>query len=149
MKEIDDGGMNSIELKWINSTAPMEKPHVSTRLDHRKPLKSSPEGGRVAKGNQHETLENTWKAITEGGSCRQMKKRDPWGPLEVKKSATFKGHRTHQPPVLSKLRKEPSLSQDELNRRVEAFIRNFNQQMKLQRQESLNQNLQMIDRGAN
>ncbi|MQL41586.1 DUF4408 domain-containing protein, partial [Escherichia coli] len=35
VKEIDDGGMNSIELKWINSTAPMEKPLVSTRLDHR------------------------------------------------------------------------------------------------------------------
>ena len=131
---------------------------------------------RVAKPKRHETLENTWKAITEGRAMplsRHMKKSDTWenhgrdihvdslGSL-VKKSETFKD-RTNQvatealalsvgpgpgPGKPHLLRKEPSLSQDELNRRVEAFIKKFNEEMRLQRQESLNQYKEMINRGA-
>lgn len=124
---------------------------------------------RVSKPKRHETLENTWKAITEGRSIplsRHMKKCDTWenhgrqidlgqlGPSPVKKSETFKDRSNQQAPAVTsspgsgKLRKEPSLSQDELNRRVEAFIKKFNEEMRLQRQESLNQYMEMINRGS-
>ncbi|POO03692.1 CFE protein [Trema orientale] len=163
-----------------------DKPLFSARFGQRKPVKPIPEGGRsslkVSKPKRHETLENTWKAITEGRSMplsRHMKKCETWEnhgrrfdyvgddqiePLPplvmMKKSETFKD-RTNQPmpahdqvmtyssPVASsKLQKEPSLSQDELNKRVEAFIQKFNEEMRLQRQESLNQYMEMINRGS-
>lgn len=129
-------------------------------------------GGRalkVSKPKRHETLENTWKTITEGRAMpltRHLKKLDTWenhgrhinvgelDPFPMKKSETFKDRTNHQlPPASSspaagKLRKEPSLSQDELNRRVEAFIQKFNEEMRLQRQESLNQYKEMISQGS-
>ncbi|KAK8618370.1 hypothetical protein V6N13_132364 [Hibiscus sabdariffa] len=155
---------------------PVEKPPASSRFGHRKPVKASPEGGRalrVAKPKRHETLENTWKMITEGKAMpltRHLKKSDTWEnhgrdinvealsdpkAAAMKKSETFRDRTNYQPPseqVSSpsavKLRKEPSLSQDELNRRVEAFIKKFNDEMRLQRQESLNQYMEMVNRGC-
>ncbi|KAI9197911.1 hypothetical protein LWI28_006551 [Acer negundo] len=162
-----------------------EKPLVSSRFGHRKPVKASPEGGsralRVAKPKRHETLESTWKTITEGRAMplnRHLKKSDTWEnhhhhhgggqinvavdvdasqPEAVKKAETFRDRTNYQLPALNnnnnspasagKLRKEPSLSQDELNRRVEAFIKKFNEEMRLQRQESLNQYKEMTNRG--
>lgn len=124
----------------------------------------------MAKPKRQETLENTWKAITEGRAMplsRHMRKCDTWQnrggadpQREVKKSETFKERTNEQltpdsvsvsvPDGIGRvgLRREPSLSQDELNRRVEAFIRKFNEQMRLQRQESLDQHMKMINRGA-
>ncbi|XP_015943301.1 uncharacterized protein LOC107468506 [Arachis duranensis] len=136
-----------IPLKSIDSEIPPGKPLVSARFGQRRPPKSIPEGGSgtgkslrvVARAKRHETLENTWKAITEGRAIplsRHVRKCDTWqnrGPgsvAELNKSETFKEQAVA-------LRREPSLSQDELNRRVEAFIRNFNHQMRLQRQQSL------------
>ncbi|XP_027338854.1 uncharacterized protein LOC113852707 isoform X2 [Abrus precatorius] len=142
---------------------PDEKPLVSARFGHRKPPKASYEGGRalrvVAKVKRHETLENTWKAITEGRSMplsRHMKKCDTWqsggnaGPPEatVNKCETFNDGSKTVSASAARLRREPSLSQDELNRRVEAFIHKFNEEMRLQRQQSLEQYMQMINRGA-
>lgn len=126
---------------------------------------------RVAKPKRHETLENTWKAITEGRAMplsRHMKKWDTWeshgrgiiveslepsqSQSQVNKSETFKDRTneiTSSPgATTSRLRKEPSLSQEDLNRRVEAFIKKFNEEMRLQRQESLNRYAEMINRGS-
>ncbi|XP_022927000.1 uncharacterized protein LOC111433962 isoform X1 [Cucurbita moschata] len=172
------------EDKFIISTNPIwnspermrlpEKPLVSSRFSHRKSAKSSPEGGKalgvISKAKRHETLENTWKAITEGRAMplsRHMKKCETWenhyrqisaGEVEssaVQKSETFKD-RTNQAltPVnvsaqAMKLRKEPSMNQDDLNRRVEDFIRRFNEEMRLQREQSLKKYWEMVNHGDN
>lgn len=130
----------------------------------------------VSKPKRHETLENTWKTITEGRPMpltRHLKKSDTWethnrvGHVQevvhdqmMIKCETFSdgsaASSVNQTPVKlrrdpsgsGKLKKESSPSQDELNRRVEAFIKKFNEEMRLQRQESLNQYMEMINRGA-
>ncbi|KAL5730059.1 hypothetical protein ACHQM5_002932 [Ranunculus cassubicifolius] len=150
----------------------MEKPPVSVRFGHRKTVKASPEAGKplgVSKPKRHDTLESTWKTITDGRPiplARHLKKSDTWethgrhhhtaGVQEqqphspkMMKSETFKDRNTNPlspSPGSGKLKKEPSLSHDELNRRVEAFINKFNEEMRMQRQESLNQYKQMVDR---
>lgn len=168
-------GSNLVEVEEEYVLPSAEKPLVSTRFGHRKPLKASPEGGRslrVAKPKRQETFETTWKAITDGRHVpltRHLKKSDTWEnhgrqfntdhpPSQVvSKSETFRDRTNYDPQLLSsmnsspsaaKLRKEASLSQDELNRRVEAFIKKFNDEMRLQRQESMNQYMEMINRGA-
>ncbi|KAK6932491.1 protein of unknown function DUF4408 [Dillenia turbinata] len=182
--------MDSTESLSDIAFLPAEKPLVSSRFGHhRRAPKSTPEGGkalRVSKPKRHETLENTWKTITEGRAMpltRHLRKCDTWethnhsiisspqdlspSPDHMKKSATLKDRTNYPPPPPpspplsssshqnaspgsgTRLRKEPSLSQDELNRRVEAFIKKFNEEMRLQRQESLNQYWEMIGRGAN
>lgn len=119
---------------------------------------------RVTKPKKNETLENTWKMITEGKSTpltRQLYRRsdtfgrDDSGGVDgevkpvYKKSDTFRDRTNYyQSPEMVKVRKEPSLSQDELNRRVEAFIKKFNEEMKLQRMESLRQYKDITSRGV-
>lgn len=157
----------------ISSELFSERPPASSRFaHHRRPAKATPaEGGRalrrVAKPKRHETLENTWKAITEGRAMplkRHLKKSDTWenhsrqinlldpDPSDdptVKKSETFKDRTNYNPPRVVtplRLKKEPSLSQDELNRRVEAFINKFNEEMRLQRQQSIEQFMGKMNR---
>ncbi|KAL2495919.1 hypothetical protein Fot_39676 [Forsythia ovata] len=161
---------------------PNEKPPASARFGHRKNVKASPEGGKsllgVSKAKKQDTLESTWKTITEGRAMpltRHLRKSDTWErdnhhshgsrgqqqlektPQKMTKAETFNDRTNATSPLLTpspggsglgKLRKEPSLGQDELNKRVEAFIKKFNEDMRLQRQESLNQYMEMINRGA-
>ncbi|KAK1284761.1 hypothetical protein QJS10_CPB21g00731 [Acorus calamus] len=133
-----------------------EKPLVSSRFGHRKPLKPSPGEGKalgVARQRRNETLESTWRTITDGRAVpltRHLKKLDTWEnqsrpspvpEMMMKKSETFDEKK-------GRLRRDPSMSQEELNKRVEAFINKFNQDMMLQRQESLQQYMEMVSRGS-
>lgn len=123
----------------------------------------------VSKTKKQDTLESTWKTITEGRAIpitRHLRKSDTWErdshvhgagrhqpPPEktMAKSETFNDRtntRSPSPGSSGKPKREASLGQDELNRRVEAFIKKFNEEMRLQRQESLNQYMEMINRGA-
>ncbi|KAJ1291440.1 hypothetical protein BS78_02G315700 [Paspalum vaginatum] len=157
----------------LTNSRSREKPLVSARFS-RKAAKPSPEGSRalrVARPRKEETLESTWKAITEGRGpplARHLKKSDTWdtrpgrrpsgGSGEVdpaagamRKAETFNdggAERSKAGPAPAPVRREPSLGQDELNRRVEAFIHKFNMEMRLQRQESLKHYNDMLGRGS-
>ncbi|GKE43397.1 CFE protein, partial [Tanacetum coccineum] len=115
---------------------------------------------RVSKPKKHETLESTWKTITDGRHIplnRHLKKSDtfenhnqdePKLEYNVMKNLETFNDRTDRVLASRKLRKEGSPSQNELNRRVEAFIKKFNDEMRLQRQESLQRYMDMMNRGA-
>ncbi|KAG0483882.1 hypothetical protein HPP92_011966 [Vanilla planifolia] len=153
-----------------------EKPLVSTRLGRRKSTKFSPEGKalRVARPRKHETLESTWRTITDGRAvplARHLKKSDTWDhharttgdpaatPPALRKPGTLAARPSCMPGSPSpssgecsssatKLRRQPSLGQDDLHRRVEAFIKKVNDDMRLQRQQSLQKYMEMINRGT-
>ncbi|XP_047939813.1 uncharacterized protein LOC125187297 [Salvia hispanica] len=153
---------NSPEVNLESLFPAREKPLASSRFVHRKPNRTPSEVAgakalrRVARPKKQETLESTWKMITEGRHVpltRHLKKSDTFeqqaSPVMdrvamVPKSETFKERSNYE----ARIRKEPSLGQDELNRRVEAFINKFNEDMRMQRQESLQQFHEMINRGV-
>ncbi|OEL27099.1 hypothetical protein BAE44_0011883 [Dichanthelium oligosanthes] len=175
-----DADAESEVAPFADLTNSREKPLVSARFS-RKAAKPSPEGSRalrVARPRKEETLESTWKAITEGRGpplARHLKKSDTWDtrpgrrpsggggssdeidPAAVapagamRKAETFNdggAGRSKAAPAPAPVRREPSLGQDELNRRVEAFIHKFNMEMRLQRQESLKHYNDMLGRGS-
>lgn len=65
---------------------------------------------------------------------------------ELRKSETF--NETVSVRQRAGLRRDPSLSLEDLNCRVESFIKNFNHQMRLQRQESHQRYLETINSGG-
>ncbi|CAO1941588.1 unnamed protein product, partial [Urochloa humidicola] len=175
--EVEADAENEV-APFADLTNSREKPLVSARFS-RKPAKPSPEGSRalrVARPRKEETLESTWKAITEGRGpplARHLKKSDTWdtrpgrrpsggvgsGEIDpaaaapagaMRKAETFNdgGAGRGKAAPAAPVRREPSLGQDELNRRVEAFIHKFNMEMRLQRQESLKHYNDMLGRGS-
>ncbi|EOA14540.1 hypothetical protein CARUB_v10027772mg [Capsella rubella] len=137
------------------------------RVNQQKPLKSSSEGGSkksAALGvtkppRRQDTLETTWKKITEGRSTpltKHLTKSDTWQERghvpENKKKKKEKMTKSENLNATAEekllLKREPSPGQEELNRRVEAFIKKFNEEMRLQRLESLAKYNEMVNGGT-
>ncbi|MED6221179.1 hypothetical protein PIB30_051966 [Stylosanthes scabra] len=127
------------------------------------------------KGDDDNTLEATWRAIMEGQGKTmkpQLKKSDTWsggGAARISKAEPFQqlngqgydgGGGDDDDPVAwaqkelrksetfndrASLRREKSMTPEELNLRAEAFIKNFNNQMKLQRLESYQRYIKMVN----
>lgn len=163
----------SPEASCITTTSSTmeEKPLASSRFTHKRYAKASPDAKsplRIARPKKGETLEYTWKTLTEGRHpplARHLRKSETWDSSSslrsnadqssparnLRKSETMK-HRGREDspasPARQSLKREPSLSQDELNKRVEAFISKFNTEMRLQRQDSFTSYMEMINRGC-
>ncbi|CAN8294268.1 unnamed protein product [Cochlearia groenlandica] len=133
---------------------PAEKPLVTARIGQRKLVKTTTaertalKALRVAKPKRRETLENTWKMITEGKPLTSYYRRpDTFGlgvidsnktkQTGLKKSETFTDRTNYY------LSPAVSRSRDELNRRAEAFITKCNNE----RFESMRQDKEVARRG--
>ncbi|KAG8388491.1 hypothetical protein BUALT_Bualt02G0131200 [Buddleja alternifolia] len=110
-----------------------------------------------------ETIEATWDAINGGKNQRTKRKHlkksetlnvppqdtaelsDHPSWKELRKSETFNDAVSIR--RRGGLRRDPSMSIHELNKQVEDFINKFNDNMRLQRQESDQRFLDMINRG--
>ncbi|CAH8358447.1 unnamed protein product [Eruca vesicaria subsp. sativa] len=120
------------------------------RYSQQKSLKTSAQGGGDKKPpRRQDTLETTWKKITEGHSTpltKHLTKSDTWqershvrssSEKSAKQKKMTKSENLDDINAPTELKREASPGQEELNRRVEAFIKKFNEEMRLQRLESL------------
>ncbi|XP_018448089.2 uncharacterized protein LOC108819529 [Raphanus sativus] len=117
-------------------------------------LKMSAEEGDKRPPRREDTLETTWKKITEGHSTpltKHLTKSDTWqerSRVHSSKEEMTKSENLNDVNAPTELKREPSPGQEELNRRVEAFIKKFNEEMRLQRLESLAKNNEMVNGGT-
>ncbi|CAG7909968.1 unnamed protein product [Brassica rapa] len=134
---------------------PLRKP---PRFSQQRSLKNIEEAGgggsKKSKGSRREdTLDTTWKKITEERSTplkKHLTKSDTWQERShvQKKEKMTKSDNLYEAEETLKLKREPSPGQEELNRRVEAFIKKFNEEMRLQRLESLAKYNEMVNGGT-
>lgn len=175
----DSRSQESISMKEFGTRTSLDRPPTSSsRFANRKAVKCSnndqSKSLRISRPiRKNDTLEATWKAISERRHPplnRKHRKSETWdhttssprsqlANLHIKddtatvqstpilpNSPKRKDH--HQHPRL-RMGRESSLGREELNKKVESFIDKFNQQMRLQRQESLLKYVQaMVDRSA-
>ncbi|KAJ0246208.1 DUF4408 domain-containing protein [Hirschfeldia incana] len=126
------------------------------RYSRQKSLKMSAEqgGGDVMRPRREDTMETTWKKITEGHSTpltKHLSKSDTWqerSHVHSSKEKMNKSENLNDVNAPTELKREASPGQEELNRRVEAFIKKFNEEMRLQRLESLAKNKEMENGGT-
>ncbi|CAL0323889.1 unnamed protein product [Lupinus luteus] len=114
----DDDDDDSMEATWrtiMEGEGKMKKPHLN---------KSETWGARISKA----------EPFSENGDVDD---HVTWAQREFKKSETFNDRVS--------LRREKSMSPEELNKRAEHFIKMFNNQMKLQRLESHQRFLDMVN----
>ncbi|KAH0906435.1 hypothetical protein BRARA_J00909 [Brassica rapa] len=137
----------------VSVVKPLRKP---PRFSQQRSLKNIEEGGggsKKSKGSRREdTLETTWRKITEERSTplkKHLTKSDTWHERShvQKKEKMTKSDNLYEAEETLKLKREPSPGQEELNRRVEAFIKKFNEEMRLQRLESLAKYNEMVNGG--
>ncbi|KAF6153351.1 hypothetical protein GIB67_003541 [Kingdonia uniflora] len=177
-EESGSGGNRQEELSVSSARNVMRKPKQSYRRSVSSIAHSTTATSKLRKVQKLEegdenTLDATWKSITEGRGepvTRQLKKSDTWNlapaaPIkpeleqmlaqrELRKSETFNdtaslaSSGSNSSGSSGGLGRESSLSQDELNRRVEAFIKKINNDIRLQRQESYERYNEMVNRGV-
>ncbi|CAN6861276.1 unnamed protein product [Brassica oleracea] len=139
----------------VSVVKPLRKP---PRFSQQRSLKNIEEAGgggsKKSKDSRREdTLETTWKKITEERSTplkKHLTKSDTWQERShvQKKEKLTKSVNLNEAETTLKLKREPSPGQEELNRRVEAFIKKFNEEMRLQRLESLAKYNEMVNGGT-
>ncbi|CAH8372260.1 unnamed protein product [Eruca vesicaria subsp. sativa] len=133
---------------------PVEKPLVVARIGQRKLVKTttaernSLKALRVAKPKRQETLENTWKMITEGKPLTSYYRRPDTFGLGVEDSNKTKQFGLKKAETFidrSKYYLSPAVSRsrNELNVRAEAFIKKCNDE----RFESMRQDTEVTRRG--
>ncbi|MCO5591391.1 hypothetical protein L7F22_045374 [Adiantum nelumboides] len=165
-----DGTFNMAEKK-ATSAQESPRPLASAHFTRKKaiPYNDRPLSPLRTILKRGDTLEATWKAICEskrhhhskheahihhGHSRVKPRASSPslLSPLKQRHKPTINNMLHHGDDELSRPRllrkREPSIPQEELNAKVESFISRFNAQIKMQREKSLLDYMEMVGRGA-